>query len=106
MGQLELANVLTEVWIIDHDVHGLADGPCDVEHLPTHYGEAVDPFVMTSGVGMVTDGTKSPEVFLEPFHIGPSRLSCILLITLQPVTVIHTDYSTFPCDVFPILGGH
>ena len=45
-GQLELANVPIEGWIIDPDVHGLFDGPCDVVHLSTHYGEVVHTDVM------------------------------------------------------------
>ena len=58
VGQLELATVLIEGWIIYSDVHDLLDGPCDVACLPTHSGEVVHPSVMTCCIGTVTDGGK------------------------------------------------
>ena len=30
MGQLEISSVPVEGWIIDPDMHGLLDGPCNV----------------------------------------------------------------------------
>ena len=78
----ELANVPFEGWIINPDVHGLLDGPCDVVHLPIQYEEVAQLDVMISGVGMVIDGERGPEMFLEPFSRGPSRLPFLLLITL------------------------
>ena len=54
-GQLELANVPIEGWIIDPDVLGLLDGPCDDVHLNTHYGEVVHTNPVTCDVAMVID---------------------------------------------------
>ena len=58
---------------------------------------------MTFGVGMVIDGERGPDMFLEPFPKGPCRFPDIVLITLQPVTLVPEDYSTFLCDLIPIL---
>ena len=55
-GQLKLPNVSIEGWIIDLDVHGLHDGPCDVVQFHTHNGEVVQTSMMTCGVRRVTDG--------------------------------------------------
>ena len=87
--QLVLADVPIEGWIIDSDVHGLLDSSCDVVCLPTHNGEVVNPGMMTCGVGMVMDGERGPEMFLEPFPKGPCRFPYVLLITLQLVTLVH-----------------
>ena len=106
LGQLEFANDPIQGWIIDPDVYGLLDGPCDVVHLPTHYEEVINPDVMTCGVSMVIDGEKSPEMFPKPFLIGPCRFPYVLLIILRSVTLVPVDYSTFQCDVFPVLWGH
>ena len=38
LGQMELANVPSEGWVIDPDKHGLLDGYCAAVHLPTHDG--------------------------------------------------------------------
>ena len=35
---------------------------------------------------------------------GPCRLPCILLIALQPITLVSLYFSTFLCDVVPVLG--
>ena len=67
MGQLEFTNVPIEGWIIDPDAHVLLNGPCNVVHLPTHYGEVVNPSVMTCGVSMVIDGGNRPKMFVAPF---------------------------------------
>ena len=56
MGQLKLAYVPVKEWIIDPDVHGLLDGPCDVVHLPTQNGNILHTDMMTRGVTVVTDG--------------------------------------------------
>ena len=45
-------------------------------------------------------------MFLEPFPRGPYRFSYVLLITLQPVTLIPVYYFTLLCDVILVLGGH
>ena len=105
VGQLEFANVPIEGWIIDPDVHGLLNGPCDVVCLPTYYGEVFHTRMMTCGVGMVIDGRMGPEIFPEPFLKGPCRSPCVFLITLS-IKSVPVDYSTFLCDVVPILGGH
>ena len=49
-GQLQLANVPVERWIIDPNVYHLLDCCCNVMHLPTHNGECVYPGMMTYGV--------------------------------------------------------
>ena len=51
-------------------------------------------------------GVTCPEVFLKPFPKGPGRIPFVLLITLQPVTLLPVYYSTFLCDVFLVLLGH
>ena len=61
MGTLELVNVPIEGWIIDPDVHGCLDGPCNVVYLPTHYEEVVPPDVITCDIGI--DGGGCSEVF-------------------------------------------
>ena len=74
--------------------------------LPTHNGEVVHPGVMACGVGMVINRRRDPEMFLEPFPKGLCRFSCVLLITLQPVTHVPVNYFTHLYDIIPILGGH
>ena len=73
VGQLVLADVPIEGWIIDPTVHGLLDGSCSVMCLPTHNGEFFHPAVMICDVGMVIDGQKGPHIFLEPFSKGSCR---------------------------------
>ena len=65
--QLDLANVLTEVWTTDPDVHCLLD----VLHLPMNYSKVVHTDVMICGVGIVTEGGWGIEMFPEPFPKGP-----------------------------------
>ena len=59
VGQLELAIVPIEGWIIDPDEHGLLDGSSDVVCLLICNREAVYPGVMNCGVGMVKDGGRA-----------------------------------------------
>ena len=101
--QLELVNVPTQGWIIDPDVYGLLDGPCNVVFLPTHNGEVVHLGVMTGSVGMVIDGGRGCDMFLEPFPKGSCRLPYVLLITFQCVIVVPLDYSALLCDVISVL---
>ena len=54
-GELEFVSASIEGWVIDPEVHGLLDSPCDVVCLPTHCGEVVHTGVMACGVGMVID---------------------------------------------------
>ena len=106
VGQLELHHVPVEIWIIDPDVHGLLDGPCNVVWLPAHNGEAVYLVMIACDAGMVIDGRRSPEMFLKPFPKGPYKFPCVLLITLQPITFKPIYYSTLLCNVFLALRGH
>ena len=99
-----LVNVPVERWIIDPDVHGLLDDSCDVVHLPT-YSAVVHPGMMICVVGMVIDGGRSLEMFLEPFPRSPCILSSVLLIIIHPVTLVPVDYSPFLSDGIPILGA-
>ena len=46
VGQLELANMPIEGWVIDTDVHSLLAGSCNVVHLPTHKAEVFHPGMM------------------------------------------------------------
>ena len=46
MGQLKLAYVPINGWIIDYYVHGLLDGYSNVAHLPIHHGKFVHIDVM------------------------------------------------------------
>ena len=98
VGQLELANVPIEGWIIAFDAYDHQYGPCDVLHLPINYGEAVHTDVMICDIGMTIDGG-GPEVFPEPFPKGPCIFPYVLLITIQLVTLLPVYYSTFLCDV-------
>ena len=91
MGQLDLANVPTEGWTIDSDVHGLLDGLCNVMHLPTHNGE-VFPAMMTCGVGVVLDGDEALRCFLSLSSKVLADYPMYFLLTLQPVTLVY--YST------------
>ena len=104
--QLKLSNNPIKVWIIDPDIHGLLDGPCDVVRLPNHNGEVVCHGMMTCGVGMFINRGRIPEVFLHPFPKGSGRLPSVLLITLVPVKPIPVYHSTFLCDVILVLWGH
>ena len=47
VGQLELANIPFEGYIIDPGIHGLLDGPYNVVHLSTNYGEVFYTDMMT-----------------------------------------------------------
>ena len=51
--------------------------------------------MMTCGVNMVTDGGSAPEMLLETFPKGPCRFPYVHLITLQSLTLIPVEYSTF-----------
>ena len=61
---------------------------------------------MICDVGMVTDGGRGPEMFLEPFPKGPCTFPFAVLITFQSVTLVPVDYSAFLCDAILILGEH
>ena len=106
MGQLEFANIPVEGWITDTDVCGLLDGSCDVVCLCTHNLEVVHPGVVICSVGIVIDGERCLDMSLEPFPKGPCRFPYVLLITLQPITLVPVNYSIPLCDVIPILGSH
>ena len=67
VGQLEPAYVPIEGLIIDPDIYGLLDGPGNVVHLPTNYGEIVQTNAITRGVAIVIEGGGGPEVLLDPF---------------------------------------
>ena len=71
VGQLELAYFPIKGWIIEHNVHGLLDGPGDIMHLSTYYGEIVHPDTVSRGVTMVIDGGRGPKMLLEPFPKSP-----------------------------------
>ena len=71
VSQLELASVPVEGLIVEPDVYSLLDGPGDVVHLPTYYGEIVQTDAITRGVTMVKDGGGDREIFLEPFPKSP-----------------------------------
>ena len=77
-------------WIIDHDIHGLLDGPWGVMCFPINYGEVVYPAVMPSDVGMVID-----EFFPEPLPKGHYSFPYVHLITIQFVTLLPVNYSAF-----------
>ena len=49
MGWLKFANVPVKALIYDPDVYGFLDGPCDVLHLPAHYGEIVHTYIIPRG---------------------------------------------------------
>ena len=67
VGQLRFPNVPVEGRIIDLDIHGLLDGPCNVVRLPTHNEEVFHPGRMTCGVSMVTNGGGGLRYFLSLF---------------------------------------
>ena len=66
----------------------------------------IHPAMMTCDVGMVIDGGRSLEMFLQPFSNSPCRFPYVLLITLPPVTLTSVYYTTLLCDVILILRGH
>ena len=101
VGKLDLANVSIEGWIIQHGVHGLLAGPCDVVCLPTHCGEGVHIYVMTCGVDMEEEFL---IVSLSLSLKGPCTFPYILIITVQLVTFVPVDYSAFESDVL-VLGA-
>ena len=105
MVRLELSNVPIEGWIFDSDIYGLLDGPCDVVHLPTHYGKVIYTGVMTCVVSMIVDGGRDPKMF--PLHLptGPCRLTYVFLTTVYSVTLVPIDYSASLCDIVPVLGS-
>ena len=47
VGQLEHPSVPVERWVIDPNIPGLLDGPCDVLRLPTHSEDIVHTGMMT-----------------------------------------------------------
>ena len=63
VGQLEFASFPVKGRIIDPNVHGLLDGPCDDVHLPVHYGETVHFDWMPRGITRVIEGGRGPEMF-------------------------------------------
>ena len=66
--------------------------------------EFVHTGLMTCNAGMVIEGGLGPKMSLESFLKGPYTSSYVLFITLQPVTLVSIDYSTFLCD--GVLWGH
>ena len=68
--------------------------------------EVVYPGMLTCDVGMIIDGEKIPEMFLEPLLKVPCRFPYIFHITFQPVTPIPVYYSTLLCDIILVLRGH
>ena len=106
MGQLKLAYVPIEGWIIDPDVQGLLDGSCDVVFHPTYYGKVVHTEVMTCGVTMDISGdgnlryslSLSPKVLAEsPMYSSSYSTMSYLYLKITPC---------FLCDVVLALWGH
>ena len=64
VGQLDLASVPIEEWIIDPDVYGLPDGFMTLYASPAYSGKVFHPGVMTFGAVMVIAGGRNPEMFL------------------------------------------
>ena len=75
-------------------------------HLPTHKREVVHSGVMTCGADMVIDGGRVPALVLEPVCKGPCRFPYVLLLTLQPVTLIPVNYFILLYDIIPVLWDH
>ena len=90
---------------MDHhpDLHGPLVGPCEVVCLPTYYGEVVDSGVVTCCTGMVIEGERGLKIFPEPFTKGPHTYPYLFLITLQSITPLPVEYSTFLCNVVTVL---
>ena len=86
VGQLKVANIPVEGWIIDPDVHGLLNGPCDVVHLPTLNGEVVHTAVMTCGVGMVKVGEGAQRCFPS---LSPKVLVDSFIYSLSDSSLLH-----------------
>ena len=103
--QLKLGNVLIGGWIIDPDVNGLLDDPCNMLRLITHYEEVVHTDVMNCGVCMVKDGGMGPKMFPEHLSNGSHRCPYVYPITFQYATLVPVDYSNFLHDVVHVIGG-
>ena len=67
MGQLVLPTVLVEKRIIDPYIYSLVNAPSEVVRLPTHNRENIQASIWTCRVGMVINGGRCPEMFLQPF---------------------------------------
>ena len=55
---------------------------------------------------MVINWGRCPETLLYLFHKGLCRFPYVLVITLQPLTLIPVYYSTLLCDVILVLRGY
>ena len=69
-GELELAQVPAEGWIIDPYEHGFLNGPCNAMCLPTHNGKTVHTDALSRRLTMLLCG--GPKVFFKPAPKGPS----------------------------------
>ena len=59
---------------------------------------------MICDVGMVINGGRDPKMFLESFPKIPCRVPSVLLTTLQSVTLVPINKSTFLYDGILVLG--
>ena len=79
--------------------------------LCAHYGEGVNNGVMTCAVGMVIDVESGPRCSLS-LPKRSLQIPCVLLITIQSVTLVPIGYSTvfvwcfaYPWDQQEVLDG-
>ena len=106
MWQMVFANVSVKGWIIGPCVQGFFYGPQEVLVLSPQYGKIVNSDFMTRDVMMVIYGRWGLEMFFQPLFKIPSWLTNILIITINPVTLIPVnDPTCFVYWVF-VLWGH
>ena len=71
---------------------------------PAHYAKVVKCGRVTCGVTVVMNRGEVFQMFFKPLSKCSSCLSCVLLITFQPITFESVYYATLFCYVVFIVG--
>ena len=110
MGQLVLAEVPVERWVIDSYEYGLLYDPGNCTdspaQSPAYNGKNVHIDVMPCRMTMLVNGGVGPKVFLKPVPKGPSLFPNVSLIAACLCTLMLVDYPTPLHDGVLVLGGY
>ena len=106
MWQMVFANVSVQGWIIGPYVQGFFYGPQEVWSSLPSMVKIVNSDIMTRDVMMVIYGRWGLEMFFQPLFKIPSSLTNILIITINPVTLIPVNDPTFFVYWVFVLWGH
>ena len=106
MGQLKVAQVVTEGLVIDSSEHSLLDGSGNIMHFPTNIEETVHFDVKPLGITMFINRGGALRYSLS---LSPKVLPGSLIYSSSQPASEHlnlVDYPTFLSDGVLILGDH